>query len=97
MPSLPNSEVYIWLHWSDQGKKVAKEICDLFGFEPSEKTVHQEMCDIRWKTKDFDSAVKLTERLRSYINSPEIILIRATGKVAGELEIITLKDNRKKR
>lgn len=94
MFSLPNSELYIWLHWSDEGKKVAQEIIDLLETEPSDCSIYQGMCDLRWETKDFETAVKLAESLRDYIDSSEVVLIRATGKVAGEREILTLKDNR---
>jgi hypothetical protein len=95
MLSLPNSELYVWLRWSGKGKQIAEEIVNLIGFQPYEKTVYQGICDLRWEVKDFDSAVQLAENLRNYLDTPEVILIKATGKVAGEREILTLKDSRK--
>jgi hypothetical protein len=94
MFSLPNSELYIWLRWTDKGKKIAKEIISLLGSDPYEQTINQGIGDLRWETADFDSAVRLAETLRIYIDDPEVILIKANGKVAGVLEVFTVKDSR---
>ena len=94
MLSLPDSELYIWLSWSDRGKKIAEEITDLLGFQPYEKSVYEGICDLRWETKNFDYSVKLAESLKNYIDTPEIVLIKATGIVAGEREILIFKDSR---
>ena len=95
MLSLPNSELYVWLRWDETGKQVAEEIIDLLGFQPYEKSVNQGICDLRWEAKDFDSAVQLAENLKYYLDTPAVLLVKATGKVAGEREILTLKDCRK--
>ncbi|MEM9009010.1 MAG: hypothetical protein AAGE59_36565 [Cyanobacteria bacterium P01_F01_bin.86] len=96
MQSLSDSELYVWLYWSDRGQKIAEEITDLLGFQPHEKSVYQGICDLRWETKNFGSSVKLAESLKSYIDTPEIVLIKATGKVSGEREVLILKDSRAK-
>ena len=92
---LPNSELYVWLRWNGTGKQIAGEIIDLLGFQPYEKSVNQGICDLRWEAKDFDSAVQLAENLKYYLDKPVVLLVKATGKVAGEREILTLKDCRK--
>lgn len=96
MLSLPNSELYVWLRWNGTGKQIAEEIVALLGFQPYEKSVNQGICDLRWEAKDFDSAVQLAENLKYYLDTPEVILVKATGKVAGEREILILKDRRKR-
>ena len=76
MLSLPNSEIYVWLRWNRTGKQIADEIINLLGFQPYEKSVNQGICDLRWEAKDFDSAVRLAENLKYYLDAPEVILGR---------------------
>jgi len=95
MLTLPQSELYVWLNWSSEGENISKEIINTIGFQPSEKSIYQGIGDLRWEVNDFDSAVKLAENIRKYIDNPEVILVRATGIVAGEREILTLKDSRR--
>jgi hypothetical protein len=96
MLSLPDAELYVWVRWNSQGKRIAKEIIDLIGFQPYEKCIYQGACDIRWETKDFSTAVQLAEKLRKYIDNPDVTLIKATGEVAGQREVLALKDLRQK-
>lgn len=94
MLSLPNSELYVWLRWTEEGKKIAEEIISLLGYDPYEQSIGRGVGDLRWVTPDFDTAVRLAETLRKYIDAHEVILIRASGKVAGEREVYTIKDSR---
>lgn len=95
MLSLPKSELYVWLLWNRKGKIIAEEIINLLQLQPYEKCVYEGICDLRWEATDFGSAVQLAENLKNYLDIPEVILIKATGEISGEREILTLKDCRK--
>ena len=95
MLKFPDYDVIVWLYSNEFGKKLGEEILSSIDIMPYESFESSGVLDLHWGFDTWDEAVNFSENLKSFINNPNLILLKASNLKKREGSIV-YKDERYK-
>ena len=93
MFKLPDYDVIVWLDYSKFGEKLTEEILSNVDIMPYESFEHDGVLDMHWDFDTWDEAVNFSEKLKRFINNPNLILLKASNHKNTDASIV-YKDER---
>ena len=95
MLKLPDYDVIVWLYASKFGEKLEAEILSSIDMTPYESFESGGVLDIYWGFETWDDAVNFSEKLKKFIDNPNLIFLKASNLKNNETSIV-YKDERTK-
>jgi hypothetical protein len=95
MLKLPDYDVIVWLYSNEFGKKLAEEILSSVDIIPYESFESDGILDMHWGFIYWKEAVHFSEKLKRFIDNPNLILLKASN-LKNISASITYKDERMK-
>ena len=90
---LPDYEVVVHILYNDFGKKLENDILsESSSYALDESTEYQGTKDYHWAFTSWEEAVKAGERLKKFINNPNLWLLRVKANYDNTIETITHKE-----
>jgi hypothetical protein len=93
MFKLPDYDVIVWLYFNKFGKKLEEEILSCVDIMPYERFEADGVLDMHWGFKSWDEAVLFSEKLKRFIDNPNLILLKASNMKELDSSIV-YKDER---
>jgi hypothetical protein len=93
MFELPDYEIILWIVANRFGKKLEKAIRSSIGKMPYEGAEYQGVSAIHWDFDIWDDAVNFTEKVKRFLDNPNLIFLKANNR-RNENASIVYKDER---
>ena len=91
---LPDYEVVAHILYNDFGKRLENEILsEASSYELDESTEYQGAKDYHWAFASWEEAVKAGEKLKKFVNNPNLWLLRVKANYNDAIESITHKES----
>ena len=93
MFKLPDYDVIVWLYFNKFGEKLEEEILSCVDIMPYERFEADGVLDMHWGFESWDEAVLFSEKLKRFIDNPNLILLKASNMKELDSSIV-YKDER---
>ncbi len=93
---LPDYEIIVWIDNNDFGEKLEKEILFITkNFEIYEEIVVEDKRVHHWIIPTWEEAIETGDKLKQFIENPNLIFLKLKANYNSKIQDITLKDIRK--
>jgi len=90
---LPDYEVLIHIRYNAFGKKLEQDILqEMAAFNLDESAEYQGVKDYHWAFESWSEATAAGERLRRYVDNPNLLVLRVKANYDESIETISHKD-----
>ena len=93
MSNLPDYDVIIWIHYNKFGENIEKEILSIVDVEPYDRNEYAGVLDMHWGFETWDDAVYFSEKLKKFVENPNVIFMKASNVKYPDISIV-YKDER---
>lgn len=87
MSVLPDYDVTVWLDYNSIGKDIEKDILSTVAVEPYDKSEYAGVLDMHWGFKTWDDAISFSEKLKKFVENPNVIFMKARNTKYSDISI----------